>query len=249
MTCAAVTVRESCSPVLEIRDLSVSYGAVNALRSVSFDAEPGAVTAVLGANGAGKTTLLRAISGLVKPKGGSLGFDGKTLLGHSVESIVRMGVSHVPEGRGVIEELTVEENLRLATLWGLQRRERQQAIEDILELFPRLNGFKRRPASTLSGGERQMLVLGRALISRPRLLLLDEPSLGLAPIVTAQLMALLRQETEGSDMTVVLVEQNARSALSVSHHAVILNLGQVVVSDDAAVVAADEQLRHHYLGF
>jgi branched-chain amino acid transport system ATP-binding protein len=235
--------------VLEIRDLSVSYGAVNALRSVSFDAEPGAVTAVLGANGAGKTTLLRAISGLVKPKGGSVGFDGKTLLGHSVESIVRMGVSHVPEGRGVIEELTVEENLRLATLWGLQRRERQQAIEDILELFPRLNGFKRRPASTLSGGERQMLVLGRALISRPRLLLLDEPSLGLAPIVTAQLMALLRQETEGSDMTVVLVEQNARSALSVSHHAVILNLGQVVVSDDAAVVAADEQLRHHYLGF
>jgi len=192
---------------------------------------------------------LRAISGLVKPKGGSVGFDGKTLLGHSVESIVRMGVSHVPEGRGVIEELTVEENLRLATLWGLQRRERQQAIEDILELFPRLNGFKRRPASTLSGGERQMLVLGRALISRPRLLLLDEPSLGLAPIVTAQLMALLRQETEGSDMTVVLVEQNARSALSVSHHAVILNLGQVVVSDDAAVVAADEQLRHHYLGF
>ena len=249
MTCAAVTVRESCSPVLEIRDLSVSYGAVNALRSVSFDAEPGAVTAVLGANGAGKTTLLRAISGLVKPKGGSVGFDGKTLLGHSVEGIVRMGVSQVPEGRGVIEELTVEENLRLATLWGLQRRERQQAIEDILELFPRLNGFKRRPASTLSGGERQMLVLGRALISRPRLLLLDEPSLGLAPIVTAQLMALLRQETEGSDMTVVLVEQNARSALSVSHHAVILNLGQVVVSDDAAVVAADEQLRHHYLGF
>ena len=249
MTCAAVTVRESCSPVLEIRDLSVSYGAVNALRSVSFDAEPGAVTAVLGANGAGKTTLLRAISGLVKPKGGSVGFDGKTLLGHSVESIVRMGVSHVPEGRGVIEELTVEENLRLATLWGLQRRERQQAIEDILELFPRLNGFKRRPASTLSGGERQMLVLGRALISRPRLLLLDEPSLGLAPIVTAQLMALLREHTEGSDMTVVLVEQNARSALSVSHHAVILNLGQVVVSDDAAVVAADEQLRHHYLGF
>jgi branched-chain amino acid transport system ATP-binding protein len=235
--------------MLEIRDLSVSYGAVNALRSVSFDAEPGAVTAVLGANGAGKTTLLRAISGLVTPKHGSVRFDGETLLGRSVEGIVRMGVSHVPEGRGVIEELTVEENLRLATLWSLQRRERQQAIEDSLELFPRLQGFKRRPASTLSGGERQMLVLGRALISRPRLLLLDEPSLGLAPLVTAQLMSLLRKETEGSDMTVVLVEQNARSALSVSHHAVILNLGQVVVSGDAAVVAADERLRHHYLGF
>ncbi len=235
--------------MLEIRDLSVSYGAVNALRSVSLDAEPGAVTAVLGANGAGKTTLLRAISGLVKPKGGSVRFDGDALLGRSVEGIVRLGVSHVPEGRGVIEELTVEENLRLATLWCLQRRERQQAIADILDLFPRLKTFRRRHASTLSGGERQMLVLGRALISRPRLLLLDEPSLGLAPLVTAQLMRLLREQTEGSDMTVVLVEQNARSALSVSHHAVILNLGQVVVSDDAATVAADEQLRHHYLGF
>jgi branched-chain amino acid transport system ATP-binding protein len=235
--------------MLEVRDLSVSFGAVNALRSVSFDAEPGAVTAVLGANGAGKTTLLRTISGLVKPKQGSVRFDGETLLGHSVEGIVRMGVSHVPEGRGVIEELTVEENLRLATLWCLGRRERQQAIDDTLDLFPRLRGFRRRHASTLSGGERQMLVLGRALIARPRLLLLDEPSLGLAPLVTAQLMRLLREQTEGSDMTVVLVEQNARSALSVSHHAVILNLGQVVVSDAATTVAADEQLRHHYLGF
>jgi branched-chain amino acid transport system ATP-binding protein len=235
--------------MLEIRDLSVSYGAVNALRSVSIDAEPGAITAVLGANGAGKTTLLRAISGLVKPKDGSVRFDGETLLGRTVEGIVRMGVSHVPEGRGVIEELTVEENLRLATLWCIPRRDRPRAIADILELFPRLERFRRRPASTLSGGERQMLVLGRALISLPRLLLLDEPSLGLAPLVTAQLMGLLRDRTEGSDMTVVLVEQNARSALSVSHRAVILNLGQVVVSDQASTVAADEQLRHHYLGF
>jgi branched-chain amino acid transport system ATP-binding protein len=235
--------------MLEVHDLSVSYGAVQALRSVSFAAEPGAVTAVLGANGAGKTTLLRAISGLVKPSGGSVAFDGQALLGRSVEGVARMGVSHVPEGRGVIEELTVEENLRLATLWCLRRDERQRAIEDTFELFPRLRGFRRRQASTLSGGERQMLVLGRALISRPKLLLLDEPSLGLAPMITAQLMALLRAETESKDITVVLVEQNARSALSVSHHAVILNLGQVVVSDTAATVASDDALRHHYLGF
>jgi branched-chain amino acid transport system ATP-binding protein len=235
--------------MLEVRDLSVSFGAVRALRSVSFDAAPGAVTAVLGANGAGKTTLLRTISGLVKPFGGTVSFDGDPLLGHAVESIARMGVSHVPEGRGVIEELTVEENLRLATLWCYKRGERQAAVDEILEVFPRLQGFRRRHASTLSGGERQMLVLGRALISQPRLLLLDEPSLGLAPLVTAQLMALLREQTEGKDITVVLVEQNARSALSVSHHAVILNLGQVVVSDDAATVAADDALRHHYLGF
>jgi branched-chain amino acid transport system ATP-binding protein len=149
----------------------------------------------------------------------------------------------------VIEELTVEENLRLATLWCLPRRQRSASIDQILELFPRLQAFRRRQASMLSGGERQMLVLGRALISRPRLLLLDEPSLGLAPLVTAQLMGLLREQTEGTDMTVVLVEQNARSALSVSKRAVILNLGQVVVSDDAATVAADDELRHHYLGF
>jgi branched-chain amino acid transport system ATP-binding protein len=235
--------------MLEVSDLSVSYGAVQALRSVSFEAEAGAVTAVLGANGAGKTTLLRTISGLVKPLDGSVRFDGDPLLGRHVESIARLGVAHVPEGRGVIEELTVEENLRLATLWCLHKNERQSAIAEILELFPRLQPFRRRNASTLSGGERQMLVLGRALISRPRLLLLDEPSLGLAPLVTAQLMALLREQTESKDITVVLVEQNARSALSVSHHAVILNLGQVVVSDDAATVAADDALRHHYLGF
>ena len=235
--------------VLEVRDLSVSFGAVRALRSVSFEAEPGAITAVLGANGAGKTTLLRTISGLVKPVSGSVSFDGSHLVGRTVESIARMGVAHVPEGRGVIEELTVEENLRLATLWCLKRNERQAAIEEILEMFPRLRGFRRSHASTLSGGERQMLVIGRALISKPRLLLLDEPSLGLAPLITAQLMALLHEQTEGKDMIVVLVEQNARSALSVSQQAVILNLGQVVVSDSAENVSADDDLRHHYLGF
>jgi branched-chain amino acid transport system ATP-binding protein len=235
--------------VLEIKDLSVSYGAVNALTSVSFSAAPGSITAVLGANGAGKTTLLRTISGLVKPRAGSIRFGGDELLGRAVESIARLGVAHVPEGRGIIEELTVEENLRLATLWCMGRRERQAAIDATFDLFPRLTGFRKRHASTLSGGERQMLVVGRALISRPRLLLLDEPSLGLAPLVTAQLMALLRDQTAGTDLTVVLVEQNARSALSVAENAVVLNLGEVVVTDAAATIAGDSDLRHHYLGF
>ncbi|MGD0379756.1 MAG: ABC transporter ATP-binding protein [Acidimicrobiales bacterium] len=235
--------------MLEVKDLSVSYGPVDALKSVTFSARPGAITAVLGANGAGKTTLLRTISGMVKPRTGTVCFDGEELLGRAIEDIARRAVAHVPEGRGVIAELTVEENLRLATLWCMGRRDRQEAIEATFELFPRLRGFRRRHASMLSGGERQMLVIGRALISRPRLLLLDEPSLGLAPLVTAQLMALLRDHTEGTDLTVVLVEQNARSALSVSHRAVVLNLGEVVVSDDAAVIAGDSDLRHHYLGF
>jgi branched-chain amino acid transport system ATP-binding protein len=235
--------------MLEVQDLSVSYGAVNALSSVTFSAQPGFITAILGANGAGKTTLLRTISGLARTRAGSVRFNGEELIGRRVENIARRGVSHVPEGRGIIAELTVEENLRLATLWCLGRRDRQKAIDETIDLFPRLSGFQRRHASTLSGGERQMLVIGRALISRPRLLLLDEPSLGLAPLVTAQLMALLRDHTIGSNMTVVLVEQNARSALSVSHNAVVLNLGEVVMSDAAAVVAADSDLRHHYLGF
>ncbi|HVA07040.1 MAG TPA: ABC transporter ATP-binding protein [Acidimicrobiales bacterium] len=235
--------------MLEVRDLSVSYGAVEALKSVTFSAQPGSITAILGANGAGKTTLLRSISGLVKARSGAVRFDGEDLLGEAVEDVARRGVAHVPEGRGVIAELTVEDNLRLATLWCMRRRERQGAIEKIFELFPRLSGFRKRHASTLSGGERQMLVIGRALISDPKLLLLDEPSLGLAPLVTRQLMELLRDHTQGTDMTVVLVEQNARSALSVSHSAVVLNLGEVVASAEAAVIADDTNLRHHYLGF
>lgn len=235
--------------MLEVQDLSVSYGPVNALRSVTFDAQPGAITAILGANGAGKTTLLRTISGLAKSRSGSVRFEGEELLGRAVEKIARRGIAHVPEGRGIIGELTVEDNLRLATLWCMGRHERQGAIETTFELFPRLSGFRRRHASTLSGGERQMLVIGRALITRPRLLLLDEPSLGLAPLVTAQLMALLRDQTLGTDMTVVLVEQNAQSALSVSQRAVVLNLGEIVISDSAAAVAGNSDLRHLYLGF
>jgi branched-chain amino acid transport system ATP-binding protein len=235
--------------LLEVRELSVNYGAVRALNSVTLSAEPGSITAILGANGAGKTTLLRTISGLVKPRSGSVLFDGDELLGNAVENIARRGIAHVPEGRGIIEELTVEENLRLATLWCMGARKRQPALEATFELFPALAGLRKQHASTLSGGERQMLVIGRALISRPRVLLLDEPSLGLAPMITAQLMALLRDQTDGTDMTVLLVEQNARSALSVSKTAVVLNLGEVVLTDTADAVAANDDLRHHYLGF
>jgi branched-chain amino acid transport system ATP-binding protein len=235
--------------VLEIEGLSVSYGAVNALTDVSFSAHEGEVTAVLGANGAGKTTLLRTITGLVRSRKGTISYDGERIEKMSVERIVRHGISHVPEGRAVIDEMTIDENLRLGALWRFGRSERGAVIDEIYELFPPLADRRRQHASTLSGGERQMLSIGRALVARPQVLLLDEPSLGLAPIVTARLMAVLRDLTMASKLIVVLVEQNARSALSIAQRAVVINLGRVVVSDDAATVAGDSELRHHYLGY
>ncbi len=235
--------------MLEVSGLSVAYGPVQALRDVSFRVERGSIMAVLGANGAGKTTLLRAITGLTRPASGSVRLAGEELTRLPVEDVVRRGVAHVPEGRGIIEELTVEENLRLGALWRRDRADRRRALAEVYDLFPALASRRRRPAATLSGGERQMLAIGRALMARPRVLLLDEPSLGLAPLITAQLMALLRDLTRAGTLTVVLVEQNARSALSIADRAVVLNLGQVVVAEAAAVVGADSALRHHYLGF
>jgi branched-chain amino acid transport system ATP-binding protein len=235
--------------MLRVDGLTVRYGPVEALRDVSFEAADGAITTVLGANGAGKTTLLRTLSGLVRARSGSADFDDVPLTGQDPESIARMGVAHVPEGRGVIAEMTVDENLRLGTLCRLRRPERREAIEQVYALFPPLNARRNRSAATLSGGERQMLVIGRALVSRPRLLLLDEPSLGLAPIVTAQLMATLRELTTREGIGAVLVEQNAGSALSVADWAIVLNLGRVVLADRPERLAADDDLRHHYLGF
>ncbi len=235
--------------MLEIRDLSTAYGPVLALDKVSFEVADGTITAVLGANGAGKTTLLRTISGLVRPKEGSVTYGGHDLTRMGVEEIVRLGIAHVPEGRGVIQELTVEENLRLGSLWRRDRGDRYRALEEVYELFPPLAGRHGQSAFTLSGGERQMLALGRALMARPQVLLLDEPSLGLAPLVTAQIMGRLRQLTQRAAMTILLVEQNARSALSIADQAVVLSLGRVVLLDRASTVAGNAELRHHYLGF
>jgi branched-chain amino acid transport system ATP-binding protein len=222
---------------------------VRALDGVSLNVPDGEITAVLGANGAGKTTLLRSINGLVRPAAGSIRYAGHDLTTTRVEDVVRHGVAHVPDGRGVITELTVEENLRLGASWRGDRRETKSSLTAMYEMFPPLADRRTKSADTLSGGERQMLAIGRALMSRPTLLLLDEPSLGLAPRITAQIMATLRRLRDEQHLTVVLVEQNARSALSVSQSAIVLNLGEVVVSDSADVVAADSDLRHHYLGF
>jgi branched-chain amino acid transport system ATP-binding protein len=229
--------------MLRVDDLRVAYGPVVALDGVSFEVAEGSITAVLGANGAGKTSLLRAVSGLVKCHG-TIALAGRDIRGAAAEDIARLGIAHVPEGRGVIAELTVEENLRLGGLW---RRDRDGAR--IYKLFPALAERREKPASTLSGGERQMLVIGRALMARPRLLLLDEPSLGLAPKVAAQIVALLRDERDRSGLTVLLVEQNARSALSVADRGIVLALGRVAAEDEPDALAADETLRHAYLGF
>jgi branched-chain amino acid transport system ATP-binding protein len=234
---------------LEVKDLVTGYGAITALNGVSLEVPAGSITAVLGANGAGKSSLLRSLSGLVKPRSGSVLLDGKEIVGRAPEDVVQLGMSHVPEGRGVIAELTVDDNLRLGGLWRKDKADRDKALEEAYALFPPLDQRRKRLAMTLSGGERQMLALGRALVARPRVLLLDEPSLGLAPRITAQIMGLVRRLCDEIGLTVLLVEQNARSALSVADHGIVLNLGTVVASDDPAKLAADDNLRHAYLGF
>ncbi|URN03695.1 ABC transporter ATP-binding protein [Actinomadura madurae] len=235
--------------MLEVKDLTVHYGAVRALAGVDLSVDEGSVTAVLGANGAGKTTLLRTVSGLLRPRAGRVELDGKDLTGLPVEDIVRLGVAHVPQSGGVITELTVEDNLRLGGLWRRDRAALARRVAEMYELFPPLAERRALAAATLSGGERQMLALARALTGAPRLLLVDEPSLGLAPRVVAQLMAVLRRLCDEDGRTVLLVEQNARSALSVADRAVVLDLGAVVASEPAATIAADDRLRHAYLGF
>lgn len=234
---------------LQVDDLVATYEAVRALDGVSVTVPTGTITAVLGANGAGKTTLLRAISGFVRPRSGRVRLAGDDITRRRPEDIVRAGVAHVPEGRGVITELTVEENLRLGALWRRDRADRAAALAEAYDLFPPLAERRRRPGSTLSGGERQMLVIGRALMARPRTLLLDEPSLGLAPRIARQIMELIRRLRDEGGLTVLLVEQNARSALAIADRGVVLNLGRVAASADAATLAADHALRHHYLGF
>jgi branched-chain amino acid transport system ATP-binding protein len=232
--------------MLTVEELTTDYGPIRAVDHVSLDVPEGSVTAVLGANGAGKTSLLRTITGLVRPTSGRVMVEGEDITRWPVEEIVRFGIAHVPEGRGVIAELTVQENLRLGGLW---RGRDAMPLREIYELFPRLEERAGQPASRLSGGERQMLSIGRALVGRPRALLLDEPSLGLAPVLVAQIMSLVRRLADTLGLAVLLVEQNARSALSIANRGVVLNLGRVVAEQEPHKLAADDRLLHAYLGF
>jgi branched-chain amino acid transport system ATP-binding protein len=234
--------------MLKVEALDMHYGPVRALEGVSLEVPAGGIVAVLGANGAGKTSLLRTISGIARASSGRVTYDGQVINRVAPEDLVRRGLAYVPEGGGVIGELTVAENLRLGAQWRRDREERERTLEEVVTLFPRLAERSRMHASTLSGGERQMLSIGRALMGRPRLLLLDEPSLGLAPIVVEQIMRVIGELRRDRGLTVLLVEQNARSALSVADSGCVLNVGRVVAQGDARELAEDTELRRAYLG-
>lgn len=234
---------------LIVNGLTVDHGAIRAINDVSFTVDKGKLAAVIGANGAGKSTLLRALSGLNKATEGSAQWGDHNLLHGKPESHVREGVSHVSEGKSVVAELTVEENLDLGALWRRNRKEAAASKQQVIELFPRLGERLSQRADTLSGGERQMLAIGRALMSKPQLLLLDEPSLGLAPLVIEQIFQTIRSIVDSMNLTVVLVEQNAMGALKIADTAVVLNLGRVAATGSAADLIADPAVRAAYLGY
>ena len=233
--------------LLKIENLSVHYGAIQALRGVSIAVEPGEIVTLIGANGAGKSTTLRAVSGLVAPSAGSITFEGRRLAGLAPHKIVRLGLAQVPEGRGIFPNLTVDENLDLGAFARANRKEIDGDRERVFSLFPRLKERLDQRAGTLSGGEQQMLASGRALLARPRLLLLDEPSLGLAPQLVQTIFKIIR-EINASGTTIFLVEQNAHMALRVAHRAYVLEVGSVVMSGDAKQLAASDEVKKAYLG-
>jgi branched-chain amino acid transport system ATP-binding protein len=234
--------------LLDVNNLEAFYGPIQALHGISFSLEQGGITTILGANGAGKTTTLRAICGMVKT-GGDVKFDGESIAGKKTESIVRYGVAHVPEGRGTFVRVSTEDNLRLG---AYSRRDAAGIAEDMERVygyFPRLKERREQQAGTLSGGEQQMLAVGRALMLRPRLMLLDEPSFGLAPLIVRELFEILRVINKEEGVSMLLVEQNATLALNLADNAYLLETGRVVISGTSDEISADETIRQSYLGY
>lgn len=233
--------------MLEVRDLEVNYGSINAIKKISFDVNEGEVIALIGANGAGKTTTLHTITGLLKAKSGSVMFEGKELLKTPPHKIVEMGMAHVPEGRRIFQQLTVYKNLTL----GAFTRKDKAAIDETLQMvynkFPRLEERKKQVAGTLSGGEQQMLAMGRALMSKPKIVLMDEPSMGLSPLFVSEVFKII-EEIRASGTTVLLVEQNAKKALEIADRAYVLETGRIVLSGEAKDLMNDDSVKKAYLG-
>lgn len=233
--------------LLEIKDLEVNYGVIKAIKGVSFDVNEGEIIALIGANGAGKTTILHTITGLIQAKKGSIVFDGKELTKTPPHKIVSMGMAHVPEGRRIFQQLSVLENLKLGAYTRKDKSEIASTLKMIYERFPRLEERKNQVAGTLSGGEQQMLAMGRALMSKPRIILMDEPSMGLSPLLVSEIFDIIKVINE-SGTTVLLVEQNAKKALSIADRAYVLETGNITLSGDAKDLINDESVKKAYLG-
>lgn len=233
--------------MLEVKDINVYYGAIHAIKGIRLAVEEGEIVTLIGANGAGKSTTLRTISGLLKPKSGEINFLGKNIAGMPAHKIVREGISQVPEGRRIFAEMTVQENLELGAFTRTDKDEIQKDFKVVFGRFPRLEERRLQQAGTLSGGEQQMLAMGRALMSRPKLLLLDEPSMGLAPLLIREIFSII-VDINKTGTTVLLVEQNANMALSIANRAYVLETGRITISGDAKELAASEDIRKAYLG-
>ena len=233
--------------MLEVRDLQVYYGMIHAIKGISFDVNQGEVIALIGANGAGKTTTLHTITGLLAPKSGSVLFEGKDITKVPAHKIVSMGMAHVPEGRRVFAELSVYENLKMGAYTRKNKKEIEESLANVYKRFPRLEERKNQMAGTLSGGEQQMLAMGRALMSKPKIILMDEPSMGLSPIFVNEIFDIIRAVSE-SGTTVLLVEQNAKKALSISDRAYVLETGTITMSGKAKDLLEDEAVKKAYLG-
>jgi branched-chain amino acid transport system ATP-binding protein len=234
--------------LLELEDVVASYGSIRALHGISLGIEEGTIVAMLGANGAGKTTTLRAISGMV-PTAGRIRFQGRDIAGRPPEDVARLGIAHVPEGRGTLAQLTLLENLQMGACLRRDRREVAEDLDRVYGYFPWMSQRARQVAALLSGGEQQMLAIARALMMRPRLLLLDEPSLGLAPTVVQSIFRIVKSINEEQGMTILLVEQNARTALRAADRAYVLEVGTIAVSGTGDELARDESVRRSYLGY
>ena len=233
--------------MLEVKDINVYYGAIHAIKGISLSVEEGEIVTLIGANGAGKSTTLRTISGLLKPKTGEINFLNKNIAGMPAHKIVREGISQVPEGRRIFAEMTVQENLELGAFTRTDTEEIQNDFKMVFGRFPRLEERRLQLAGTLSGGEQQMLAMGRALMSRPKLLLMDEPSMGLAPLLIREIFNII-VDINKTGTTVLLVEQNANMALSIANRAYVLETGRITISGDAKELAASEDIRKAYLG-